>query len=131
MPNACHVSQTQKVSDATYDYLWSSIGVDPSGNVGIVASAVNSNTAYLSIVAFSHFASQPPGMLVGPAIVSQGTTPFNCSLGGGTAQTGNPAGVATVRDPLDAFQLWVSEQYANDSNDCHWNTRIIEYQLGP
>jgi hypothetical protein len=126
--NACTLSQTQKVA-LTDHLLWPSIAVDPSGNVGIIANTVNSTTKYLSIEAFSHHAADAPGVLSGPTPVIAGTTSYTCSLSTtNPAQTGNPVGVSSFRDPLDPTALWVSQQYANDSGDCHWRTRIIEYR---
>ena len=124
---ACTVSQTQKVSTADH-LLWATVGVDPTGNVGILANTVNSTATYLGIEAWTHQATDPPGLLVGPTVLTTGTTDYLCSLQPATSQTGNPAGVSTVRDPLDPTALWVTEQYARDSGDCHWNTRIVEYR---
>ncbi len=124
---ACVVHQTQKVSGAD-NYLWPTVGVDPSGNVGIFANAVQASTSkYLGIEAWQHHAGDPAGVLAGPTVITAGTTAYVCSLGAGTAQTGNPAGVSTLWDPLQPAAMWVTEQYANDSGDCHWSTRIFEY----
>jgi hypothetical protein len=127
-PASCTVTQTQKGSTAQDDYLWASVGVDPIGNVGIVASFVNGTTDSMGIAAWGHASTDPSGALNGPTLVVAGTTPYTCSLNGAVAQTGNPVGVTTVRDPLDPTTLWVSEHYANDSGDCRWDTRIVQYR---
>jgi hypothetical protein len=124
--NACVIHQTQKASTSTYDLLWPTVGVDQSGNVGVFTNVVSSSS-FLGVAGWYHGASDPSGALYGPSIVTAGTTPYTCSLGA-IAGTGNSAGVTTVRDPLDPTSLWVSEQYANDSGDCHWDTRIVQYR---
>jgi hypothetical protein len=125
---SCKVGQTQKISIADH-VLWPTIGVDPNGNVGIFANTVSATATHLGIEAWSHAASAAAGTLTGPTTVMAGTTAYTCSLAtSNTAQTGNPVGVATVRDPLDPTALWVSEQYAASTADCHWQTRIVEYR---
>jgi hypothetical protein len=124
---SCHVAQTQKVSTGNH-LLWPTVGADVSGNVGIFANAVNATTTYLGIQMWSHHTTDAPGALSGPSTLIPGTLPYLCSLTPTVSQTGNPVGVSTVRDPLDPTTLWVTEQYANDSGDCHWKTRIAQYR---
>ena len=126
-PSNCAVSQTQKVSTPDH-LLWPTVGVDANGNVGIFANVVNGSATYLGIEAWSHHVTDPPGVLSGPVVVAPGTTAYLCSINPTVSQTGNPAGISTVRDPLDPTALWVTEQYANDSADCHWDTRIVQYR---
>jgi len=126
--SSCKVAQTQKVSTAA-QLMWPTVGVDEGGNVGIFANVVDSSATYLGIEAWTHDASDAPGVLSGPVSVMPGTTTYTCSLGtNNTSQTGNPVGVQTVRDPLDPTSLWVTEQYAASASDCHWMTRIVQYR---
>jgi hypothetical protein len=126
-PGACKVYQTQKGSTADH-LLWPTIGVDPSGNVAVFTNMVNATSTYLGIEAWTHAATDPLGALTAVSMpVMSGTVAYNCS-GQTTAQTGNPAGVSSVRDPLDPTALWVTEQYSTRSGSCQWNTRVVEYR---
>jgi len=127
-PAACVVSQTAKISGPDVNPEFSTTGVDASGNVGITAVSWTPTTN-LSILLWTHSASDSPNTIHGPMIVIAGTQPYTCELGRTYANVENPAGVITALDPADGAKLWVSHQWANSSARCVWKTRIVQYQI--
>jgi hypothetical protein len=126
-PSACVVSQTAKIA-GDFNVEFPTVGVDAEGNLGIVAISSTAKTN-LSILLWTHRASDPPNTINGPTTIIAGTQPYTCEDGKNFASIANPAGVATALDPADARTLWTSHQWANNAARCVWNTRIIGYQV--
>ena len=126
--DTCVVSQTAKISGPDVNPEFSTTGVDASGNVGITAVSWTPTTN-LSILLWTHRASDSPNTIHGPMTVIAGTQPYTCELGRTYANVENPAGVITALDPTDGTMLWVSHQWADSSARCMWKTRIIQYQV--
>ena len=126
-PSACVVSQTAKIA-GDFNPEFATIGVDSEGDVGIVAISATAKTN-LSILLWTHLASDPPNTLKGPTTLLAGTQPYTCEEGRDYASIANPAGVLTALDPDEGKTLWVSHQWANEAAPCVWNTRIIGYQI--
>jgi hypothetical protein len=126
---ACKVIQTAKIVNENVNPFFPSIGVDNKGNVGIVAAS-SSEKDYLSILLWTHRASDPANTFSAPVTIVAGTTPYTCPNKINLATIASAVGMLTVRDPLDGSKLWTTHQYANDAKECVWNSRIIEYQPG-
>lgn len=128
-PAACVVSQTAKISGPDVNPEFATIGVDASGNVGITAVSWTPTTD-LSILLWTHRASDAPNTIKGPTTVVTGKYPYTCESGKEYANVENPAGVTTALDPADGTKLWASHQWANNAARCVWNTRIFQFQVG-
>jgi len=129
-PTACVVSQTAKISSASLNPVFGTVGVDAAGNVGIVAASSTTST-YLSLLLWTRRKSDPPNTFSGPTTIIVGTQPYTCENTKNIAQLASSVGIFTTRDPLDGTKLWTTEQWANDATRCVWNTRIVEYQIAP
>ena len=127
--SACKVVQTAKIVNENVNPFFPSIGVDNKGNVGIVAAS-SSEKDYLSILLWTHRASDPANTFSAPITVVAGTKPYTCPNRVNLAMIASAVGMLTVRDPLDGSKLWTTHQYSNDATPCVWNSRIIEYQPG-
>ncbi|MDB4956981.1 MAG: hypothetical protein JWO36_4550 [Myxococcales bacterium] len=125
-PTACTVAATSKVADANLHLAYPTIGVDSAGNIGLVAAASSSATE-LSLIAYSHKATDAPSSTSGPTTIIAGTHPYTCA--GASVTVGNAVGIATVRDPLDGTKLWTTHEYGGSATACVWSTRILEYKL--
>ena len=125
-PSACVVSQTAKIA-GDFNPEFPSVGVDAAGNVGIVAISSTARTD-LSILLWTHRASDPPNTINGPTTVIAGTQPYTCDKDKNFASIANPAGVMTALDP-DGKTLWLAQQWANDAAACVWDTRIVGYRI--
>lgn len=128
-PKECAVAQTAKIGGPAVNPSFATVGVDSAGNVGIVAASWTPATD-LSIVLWTHRASDPPNTIHGPVTVAAGTKPYTCTNENGFANIANPAGVLTALDPADGTRLWTTEQWGNNAEPCVWSTRIFEYQIG-
>src|SRR5215475_7423512 len=126
---ACKVAQTAKISSGDVSPLFPTIGVDGKGNVGIVAAS-SSEKDYLSILLWTHRATDPPNTFSAPVTVIAGTKPYTCPNNLNLALIASAVGMLTVRDPLDASKLWTTHQYSGDATPCVWKSRIIQYQPG-
>lgn len=126
---ACKVAQTAKIAGDDVSPLFPSIGVDNKGDVGIVAAS-SSEKDYLSILLWTHRATDPANTFSAPMTVIAGTKPYTCPNRMNLALIASAVGMLTVRDPLDGSKLWTTHQYAGDATPCVWNSRIIEYQPG-
>src|ERR1051325_9521611 len=113
-PDACVVSQTAKLSAPGVNPVYPTVGVDGSGNVGIIANTANAETD-LSIVLWTRRKSDPPNTFRGPATVIAGTQPFTCLNTRDMATVGNAVGVLTALDPQDHTKLWTTEQWGGDT----------------
>jgi hypothetical protein len=122
------VSQTAKISGASFNPEFATVGVDAAGNVGIVADSSTATTD-LSLLLWTHGKSDPPGTFKGPITIISGTQPFTCLNTRNMATIGNAVGVLTALDPLDGASLWTTQQWSNDATRCIWNTRIVQYQI--
>ncbi len=127
-PAACVVSQTAKISGASFNPSFATVGVDAAGNVGIVAVSSTASTD-LSLLLWTHRTTDPPNTFNGPTTVVSGTQPFTCLNTRDMATIGNAVGVLTALDPQDGTKLWTTQQWSNDATRCVWNTRIVEYQI--
>jgi hypothetical protein len=125
---ACVVSQTSKISGATFNPEFATVGVDAQGNVGIVAESSSASTD-LSLLLWTHRKTDPANTFNGPTTIISGTQPFTCLNTRDMATIGNAVGVLTALDPLDGTKLWTTQQWSNDAARCVWNTRIVEYQI--
>jgi len=125
---ACMVSQTAKISGASFNPEFATVGVDAAGNIGIVAESSTSTTD-LSLLLWTHRKTDPANMFRGPTTIISGTQPFTCLNTRNMATIGNAVGVLTALDPLDGTKLWTTQQWSNDATRCVWNTRIVEYQI--
>ena len=126
---ACVVRQTAKISGATFNPEFATVGVDAAGNVGIVAESSTASTD-LSVLLWTHRKTDPPNTFHGPTTVVAGTQPFSCLNTRDMATIGNAVGVLTALDPLDGSKLWTTQQWSGDATRCVWNTRIVEYKIG-
>ena len=129
-PAACVVSQTAKISGATFNPEFGTVGVDAQGNVGIVAVSSTAST-YLGLLSWARRKTDPPNVFKGPATIIAGTQPHTCMANQNMMQIGSTVGIPTVLDPVDGTKLWTTEQWSNDATPCKFNTRIIEYQIAP
>lgn len=127
---ACRVAQTAKIADENVNPLFPTVGVDNEGNIGIIAAS-SSATMPLSILLWTHRASDPPNSFSPPMTVVAGTQPYTCPNRMNLALIASAVGMLTVRDPLDSSKLWTTHQYSGDATACVWNSRIFEYQLTP
>ena len=118
------LAQTGKVASASEDFLFPSLSVDTSGNVGIVATAT-SLAEDPSIVLFAHHASDPPGVVGARVVAIAGTHSYSCNA---TDPVGWGDYSTTVRDALDPTALWSVEEYAASGTPCAWQTRLIEFR---
>ncbi len=126
-PAACLVSQTAKIA-GDFNPEFPTVGVDSAGNIGIVAISATADTN-LSMLLWTHRASDPPGAISGPTTLAAGAQPYTCESDKEFASIANPAGVLTSLDPADGATLWVSHQWSNDAARCVWNTRIVGYRI--
>ena len=124
---ACKVAQTTKISGP--DAFFPSIGVDNKGNVGIVAAS-SSQKDYLSILLWTHRATDPANTFSAPITMVAGTKPYTCPNRMNLALIASAVGMLTSRDPLDGSKLWTTHQYSADATPCVWNSKIIEYRPG-
>lgn len=127
---ACVVSQTAKISGAGFNPEFATVGVDASGNVGIVAESSTASTD-LSVLLWAHRTADAANTFRGPTTIISGTQPFTCLNERNYASIGNAAGILTALDPADGTKLWTTQQWSNDAARCVWNTRIVEYQIAP
>ena len=125
---ACVVSQTAKIAGASFNPEFPTVGVDSAGNVGIIGISATASTN-LSILLWTHRASDPPNTIDGPTTVIAGAQPYTCENDKEFASIGNPVGVLTALDPADGVTLWLSHHWSNDATRCVWNTRIVGYQI--
>lgn len=126
---ACKVAQTAKIAGDDVNPLFPIIGVDNKGNVGIVAAS-SSEKDYLSILLWTHSATDPPNIFSPPVTVVAGTQPYTCPNNMNLSLIASAVGMLTTRDPRDGSKLWTTHQYSGDSTPCVWKSRIIEYQPG-
>jgi hypothetical protein len=127
-PAACVVSQTAKISGASFNPEFATVGVDAMGNVGIVAESSTASTD-LSLLLWTHQKSDLPNTFKGPITIVSGTQPFTCLNTKNMATVGNAVGVMTALDPVDGSRLWTTQQWSNDATPCVWDTRIVQYQI--
>ena len=135
-PYACIVSQTAKLAGADIAPEFGTVGVDPQGNVGVVASS-STSTTYLGVLMWWWTKADAPNTFHGPTTIAAGTQPYTCmkdhTLDGGQTyyiMMGSSVGILTTRDPLDPSKLWTTEQYSDNAAPCVYSTRIIEYAIG-
>jgi hypothetical protein len=129
-PDACVVAETTKIGGAGVHAEFGTLGVDAHGNVGIVATSSTADTN-LSLLLWGRRKDDPPGAFSGPTTIVAGTQPYTCLNNRNIVPLANAAGVLTALDPSDGTKLWTTHQYANDAAPCVWNTRIVEYEVGP
>ncbi len=126
---ACVVSRTGKIA-GDFNPEFATVGVDAAGNIGIVAMSSTATTD-LSLLLWTHRIADAPGTFRGPMTIAAGTQPYTCETTRNFASMGNAAGVLTALDPADGTKLWTAGQWGHDAARCVWNTRIVEYQIGP
>lgn len=126
---ACVVSRTGKIA-GDFNPEFATVGVDAAGNIGIVAMSSTATTD-LSLLLWTHRIADAPGTFHGPMTIAAGTQPYTCETTRNFASMGNAAGVLTALDPVDGTKLWTAGQWGHDAARCVWNTRIVEYQIGP
>jgi hypothetical protein len=136
-PSACVVSQTAKLAGADVAPEYGTVGVDPQGNVGVVASSSTVAT-HLGVILWARKQTDPLNIFSGPITIAVGTQPYTCmkdhTMDGGRTyyvMMGSSVGILTVRDPLDGTKLWTTQQYSDDATPCVYSTRIVEYQIAP
>ena len=127
---ACVVSQTAKISGGNFNPEFGTVGVDAAGNVGIVAASSTTSTD-LSLLLWTHRTSDRANAFSGPTTIIAGTQPYTCLNTRNMASIGNAVGILTALDPSDGTKLWTTQQWSKDATRCVWNTRIVEYQIGP
>jgi hypothetical protein len=125
---ACVVSQTAKISGASFNPVYATVGVDAAGSIGIVAESITPSTD-LSVLLWTHRKADPANAFSGPTTIVSGTQPYTCLNTRNMATIGNAVGVLTALDPLNGARLWTTQQWSNDATRCVWNTRIVEYQI--
>jgi hypothetical protein len=126
-PAACSVSHTEKIS-GEFNPEFASIGVDAHGNLGIAAESSTASTD-LSVLLWTHKATDAGNTFAGPTTVALGTQPYTCLNNRNLALIGNAVGVLTLLDPADGTKLWTTQQWSHDATRCIWNTRIVEYEI--
>jgi hypothetical protein len=118
------LAESAKVSSMSDGYLFPSLAVDGSGNVGITVTA-SSASADPSIVLFTHRKTDPSGQLTGPMTLMAGSHVYACN---GVNPVGWGDYAASVQDPGDATRLWSVAEYGASATACQWQTRLIQYR---
>jgi hypothetical protein len=120
------LQQSKKVSSSSLSFLFPSMDVDGSGNVGFSATGVDS-AQNASVYLFSHRTTDAANVVNGPTLATAGTVPnYNCNAA-------NPVGWGTysntVIDPNQSNVLWTVNEYAGSATNCVWTTKLIQFQL--
>jgi len=126
----CVVSQTAKISSPDLHLEFGTIGVDDVGNLGIVGTSSSARTN-LSVLLWTRRKEDPANTFAGPTTIVEGTHPYTCLNHRNMVPMGNSVGVLTALDPVDRETLWTTQQWADDSAPCVWNTRIVGYKVAP
>jgi hypothetical protein len=126
-PDACVVSQTAKLGGGDFNVTFATVGIDATGNTGIVANTWNAESN-LSVVLWTRKRTDAPNTFRGPLTVVKGTQPYTCTTPK-FSTIGNAAGILTALDPSDGTRLWTTEQWGSDAAPCVWGTRIVSYRI--
>ena len=113
------------LSDANIGYISPIMALDTSNNTVILASGC-STTTFCSLFAWVHLATDSAGVFSSPNLVVSGSANYQVCNASNPPGWGNYSGAAL--DPVDGTKLIFVGEYANSSNKCQWQTRIVEIQ---
>jgi hypothetical protein len=122
--NSVSTLQTGTVYDPSMYYMMPSISVNANDEVVVAFSGSNA-TQYASSYFAGRIPSDPAGQLSAPALLKDGTAPYNTVGSSGVNRWGDYS--LTSVDPQDDLTLWTIQEHTRATDT--WGTRIGKLQF--